>query len=68
MCMLYTPRESIKQWQREKFRRRGGENHLSIKSNDIRSVSPLHVHDGNDDSNLILQQIFIVIAFVLRPM
>lgn len=30
-------------------------------------VSPLHVDDGNDDSNLILQQIFIVIAFVCSP-
>lgn len=27
-----------------------------------------HVHDGNDDSNLILLQIFIVIAFVFHPL
>lgn len=27
-----------------------------------------HVHDGNDDSNLILLQTFIVIAFVFHPL
>lgn len=45
-------------------------NHLSIKSNDIRSVSLLHVHVAvhNDDPNLVLQQIFIVIAFVFHPL
>lgn len=28
----------------------------------------LHVADDNDDPNLILQQIFIVIAFVFHPL
>lgn len=44
---------------------------MSIKSNDARSVfspSLLHVADDNDDPNLILQQIFIVIAFVFHPL
>lgn len=32
------------------------------------SLSLLHVTDDNDDPNLILQQIFIVIAFVFHPL
>lgn len=68
---FYTPRQhksplNVPEW--EKFSTEAQETHekpFSIKSNDIRRAST--VHDGNDDLNLILQQIFIVIASVFRP-